>query len=699
MNKNNIFSKLKKLADRDDIPTDISLEIREMLDGETSVQSEKDVNLVDRVVDEILLNVSRKLLSTISFKRMSELLLEGAKLLTNSPFGFVGYIDLKTGSLKSPTLTSDIWAECKAPEKGITFPNFKGLYGWVLEHKTHLISNNPSEDSRSIGVPEGHIPIRRFISVPVLLNHNLVGQISLANSKSNYTYRDVSILNRLANIYALAIERVRNEKNIRRLSRAIYQNPSMILMTDIEGQIDYVNFKFTEMTGYSYEEILGKKINRFITTLMPSHMKNKVWLDFIQGENVRKELYWQNKDGEIIWVEMTVTPIKNRNGNISNYLVIMENITLRKRLEFDLQIKTEKIREEKSRVEKIINSISEGVLFIENDGSFSHVNTTFLEILSPIYKEKFPESIQEFRILKTSLSDLLVKIFYGKIEGNFKIEPVPGLFLEIRSIIVQSSFYPDKSLGMVVEISDITENVKFDNLRNQFVSMVSHELRTPITSINLAIQTYRRYKDKMNTEQHERLLNSIEKGSIILTKMIEDLLVISRIESSKIQLKWEKFDLTKAIYDLLDELEPKLKKAKITVRIEGKSTVFFGDRNRTSQIIRILVDNAIKYSHTKSRIFINIIDQYKGKYNTKYEKGVLIQVIDKGLGIKDSDMEFLFTRFFRADSVKHIQGTGLGLSIAKELTTLHKGKIFAESEYGAGSRFSVFLPHISKEET
>ncbi|MHA1330838.1 MAG: sensor histidine kinase, partial [Candidatus Hodarchaeales archaeon] len=186
---------------------------------------------------------------------------------------------------------------------------------------------------------------------------------------------------------------------------------------------------------------------------------------------------------------------------------------------------------------------------------------------------------------------------------------------------------------------------------------------------------------------------------IILTKMIEDLLVISRIESSKIQLKWEKFDLTKVIYDLLDELEPKLKKAKITVRIEGKSTVFFGDRNRTSQIIRILVDNAIKYSHTKSRIFINIIDQYKGKYNTKYEKGVLIQVIDKGLGIKDSDMEFLFTRFFRADSVKHIQGTGLGLSIAKELTTLHKGKIFAESEYGAGSRFSVFLPHISKEET
>ncbi|MHA1973232.1 MAG: ATP-binding protein [Candidatus Hodarchaeales archaeon] len=696
MNENEIIKKLEDLATRDDIPNDINQVIRNILGNQTQIQRENKFKLVDRVVDEVLLNVSRKLLSTTSFKQMSDLLLEEAKSITNSPFGFAGYIDLKTGSLKSPTLTNDIWSKCELPEKGLSFPNLRGLYGWVLENKIPLISNKPSQDERSIGVPKGHLPIKRFISVPVMLNHKLVGQIALANSDEDYTDRDVDILNRLANIYALAIGRVRNEKSIQRLSRAIYQNPNMILIIDLEGRIDYINFKFTEKTGYSYEEILGKKIDKFITSLVPNYIKSKIWIEFIETESMKKELYWENKDGEIIWVEMTVTPIKNKNKIISNYLVTMEDITVKKQLEFELQIKTKKLREEKMWVERIINSLSEGVLFIENNGNFAHYNTAFLEILKKIYKEKFPESIQEFMILKTSLSDLIVKIFYEKIEGVFDIEPLPGLFLEIKSFIVRSPLISDKPLGMILELSDITENVKFNSLRNQFVSMVSHELRTPITSINLAIQTYRKYKDRLSEDQHDKLLNTVEKSSIILTNMIEDLLVLSRIESSKIHLKMKEFNLKNAIIELIDELDPKLKESEIKIRIEGDSFFYYGDQARILQIIRILVDNAIKYSLSGSEIVIKLIDQYKGKYNVKHESGILTQVIDKGLGIKDTDLKLLFTRFFRADSVKHIQGTGLGLSIAKEMVTLHKGKIFVESEYGKGSRFSVFLPCISR---
>jgi diguanylate cyclase (GGDEF)-like protein len=153
-----------------------------------------------------------------SIDDISNLVLEHARKLTKSIFGFVGYVDQDTKYLVSVTLTKDVWDKCNVKDNTYVFKKFNGLWGWVLNNKKPLLTNSPSEDSRSTGIPPGHIPINRFLSAPAMIGENLVGQIALANSERDYTEKDLSFVMRLASLYAIAIQRKWAEEKLYYLS-------------------------------------------------------------------------------------------------------------------------------------------------------------------------------------------------------------------------------------------------------------------------------------------------------------------------------------------------------------------------------------------------------------------------------------------------------------------------------------------------
>jgi len=155
---------------------------------------------------------------TFSIDDISHIVSEHARRLTKSVFGYVGYIDPNTRCLVSTTLTRDIWEKCHVADKKVIFEKFSGLWGWVLDNKKPLLTNSPSEDPRSNGTPSGHIPIDRFLSAPALIGENLVGQIALANSKNDYTDRDLQLITRFASIYAIAVQRKWSEEKLFYLS-------------------------------------------------------------------------------------------------------------------------------------------------------------------------------------------------------------------------------------------------------------------------------------------------------------------------------------------------------------------------------------------------------------------------------------------------------------------------------------------------
>lgn len=166
-------------------------------------------------INAALADLSEALLQAASFDEMSLQVLNIARALTQSQFGYVGYIDARTNHLISPTLTYDIWDQCQVEGKDFVFKDWGGLWGWVLKHHTPLLTNDPSSDARSSGTPSGHLPIERFLSAPALIGDKLVGQIALANSPTDYTDQDLILVERLAVLFAIAVQRKTAEDVLR----------------------------------------------------------------------------------------------------------------------------------------------------------------------------------------------------------------------------------------------------------------------------------------------------------------------------------------------------------------------------------------------------------------------------------------------------------------------------------------------------
>ncbi|MBI5680891.1 MAG: PAS domain S-box protein [Methanobacterium sp.] len=166
-------------------------------------------------INNALAKLSRNLLSQASIDDISYLVLEHAKDLTQSQYGFVGYINPKTGYLMVPTLKRDFRKEFKKKDKETIFKEFKGLWGWVLNNKESILTNDPAWDPRSTGTPDDHIAINNFVSAPAMIEDKLVGQIALANADHDYTKKDLELVERLTDLYAIAINRQLLEEKIR----------------------------------------------------------------------------------------------------------------------------------------------------------------------------------------------------------------------------------------------------------------------------------------------------------------------------------------------------------------------------------------------------------------------------------------------------------------------------------------------------
>ncbi len=169
-----------------------------LVEKETKIEAEAAFNWV-------LAELARKIIAAESMDEVSEFVLEKAQKLTESSIGFAGYIDRETGFLVCPTLTHTVWDQCRVKEKNHVFKKFSGLWGWVLENRQPLYLNEVASDPRSTGVPPGHVPIDNFLSVPAVIGGEPVGLIAVANSFRTYQKEDSQALEKIAHLYAIAI--------------------------------------------------------------------------------------------------------------------------------------------------------------------------------------------------------------------------------------------------------------------------------------------------------------------------------------------------------------------------------------------------------------------------------------------------------------------------------------------------------------
>ncbi|HOJ10276.1 MAG TPA: ATP-binding protein [Clostridiales bacterium] len=344
------------------------------------------------------------------------------------------------------------------------------------------------------------------------------------------------------------------------------------------------------------------------------------------------------------------------------------------------------ISSEKNKIETIFNYMTDGVIAFNLKGEAIHVNPAFLKMLGQKeFNYTFNEFVEEYG-LDLKLEEILYLETFSSRESSITKD---GKILKAYFAMFTDEF--KKAEGIIAVLHDITEQEKLENMRKEFVANVSHELRTPLTSIKSYTESLLD-GDIDDREIAESFLNVINSEADRMTRLVKDLLQLSRLDNKQMQWNMKEISFVELIRNSANKLqiEAKNKGHKLECYVIGDIPLVKGDRDRLEQVTINIITNAIKYTPEGGKVSV-----YIGKtYNEAY-----VKVADNGVGIPEEDLPRIFERFYRVDKARsrEMGGTGLGLSIAREIIEAHGGTINITSELGKGTEVLVRLPAVSQD--
>ncbi len=345
--------------------------------------------------------------------------------------------------------------------------------------------------------------------------------------------------------------------------------------------------------------------------------------------------------------------------------------------------------EDQRRTEAMLFSIADGVIAVNNDARVILVNSAAERILGlPPFSYIEQRHVKEV-IRIPALANLFLRSLNSgrEMAEEIRLEGPERKVLKVETSLIEDE--PGKSLGIIAIIRDVTTLRELEQAKSDFVSTVSHELRTPLTSIKAYTATLRRRDVSFDEETRQQFLRVIEEETDRLTRLISDLLDMSRIESGRLELKKREFDLVKLAEIVVGKLESQSAKHTLILAPECDNTKVYADPDKIEQVLMNLLDNAIKYSPQGGEVRVGI---------GKQRHMVRCSITDPGVGIPAEHIPHIFEKFHRVDnrSTREVYGTGLGLYVSKSIVEAHGGNIWVESEPGKGSTFHFTLPLLQE---
>jgi len=340
------------------------------------------------------------------------------------------------------------------------------------------------------------------------------------------------------------------------------------------------------------------------------------------------------------------------------------------------------IHDRENKLNAILTSMGEGVLAVDSNYKVILANRSMAELINEaeesLIGKDLIEVIQSYQLVEVVADTLATS---KSIETEIKLYPSSR-----RTIAVTSSPLEDENsetIGAVIVLRDVTELRRLESMRKEFVANVSHELRTPLTSIKGFVETILNGKTN-DAALVERFLTIVNGETDRMITLINDLLDLTKIENRKQKLIFEPVNIRKIFEDTITVLSSKAEQKEIVVENKLDDIIVLGDPKLLRQVSVNLIDNAIKYNKEGGRVWVD----------AAVEDGTAcISVNDTGFGIPSDHLDRIFERFYRVDKgrSRHQGGTGLGLSIVKHIIDRHNGKIWAESEFGEGTRVKFTL--------
>lgn len=345
-----------------------------------------------------------------------------------------------------------------------------------------------------------------------------------------------------------------------------------------------------------------------------------------------------------------------------------------------------------ARAEAVSDSMREGLVIIGPRNEVMHCNRTARDRMG--INEKDGSRI-EMQVRSVSFLDLVNRVRKGKrIEAQeIQVQTDEGVvWYEVTGMLVRN----DDTFDMLLIFNDITRLQALEAVRRDFVADVSHELRTPLTIIRGFAQALDADYTKLDEEKRQRFFKKILRNVERLSALVEDLLSLSRLEAGHTALNLTHVDIKALVQTILEDYRERIGDGSDPFEsiLPDEPVFLLADPMQIGQVLRNLLDNAIRYAETYTYIRVHVRITGDGKF-------VLIEVEDDGVGVSRQDTDRIFQRFYRVDKGRSRDkgGTGLGLSIVKHAVQLHGGRVEASSFPGKGLRVTCRFPFTGNAPT
>jgi PAS domain S-box-containing protein len=564
-------------------------------------------------------------------------------------------------------------------------------------HVTNAVIGDPLVHDQAWAKREGMVA---FAGYPLVVDDRVVGVLAMFATHSLAPFAERALAS-VADPIAVGIERRRGEQRIRELTVAVDHGPAAVVMTDADGVIEYVNHRFTEITGYAPGEALGRKPSLVKSGNTPDTVYRDLWHTITRGAVGRGEIQNRRKSGELYWAEASISPLRDGAGRIAKFIAVQEDVTERKQAEAALRLSEERLR-------TLFETVNLIVLGLDATGRIEYVNP-FLLALTGYTEEGLLGQDWIERCLPAARRAEMRGVFAELVERGIPAHyqnPIVTKAGKERMIAWHNTLLRDaagRCTGTLSIGEDVTEHLHLEQQFRQAQKMeavgrlaggVAHDFNNLLTAIlggaDLALE-------EMAPDAPGRAdLEEIRKASVRAAALTRQLLAFSRQQV----LEPRVLDLNELVQEM-EKLLRRLIGEDISLRtvLAPDLGAVRADPGQLEQVIANLVVNARDAMPRGGRLTIETtdadLDARYGEEHAPVTPGpyVMLAISDTGTGMDADTKARIFEPFFTTK--QQGKGTGLGLSTVYGIVKQSGGYIWVYSEAGQGATFKVYLPRIA----
>ena len=487
------------------------------------------------------------------------------------------------------------------------------------------------------------------------------------------------------------------QNQIKKLSRIASESINGVIITDVEGKVEWINKGFERITGYTLEESLGRKPKDLLAgEKTDAEISRKMGQAIARREGFHVEIINYHKSGREYWIDIQCSPLFDDNGDMQGFMAIETDITKEK----EVALKLERQRQMLEQMSELGRIGAWEVDLLKGEVYWSAMTKEIHEVPED-YQPLLDTAINFYKegYSRTRIQELVSACIETGKPFHAELQMVSAKQREIWiATRGRSEFVDGVCIGIFGSFQEITEKKRTEALlikakesaqagekiKGEFLASMSHEIRTPINGVIGMLNLL----DRTELDQSQkRQVNLANQSAQSLLTVINDILDFSKIEAGKIEIETIDFDLYEHMASFAQSIAIKAfeKKLEFVIDLHGLDTQWVkGDPNRLRQVLNNLASNAIKFT-AEGEILV--------KFQSQRREGLVlltVDVVDTGIGISEQKIKNLFSPFSQADSstTREYGGTGLGLAISRQLCNLMNGDVSIQSQEGKGSHFS-----------